>query len=82
MNPPEGKHWRFSPEKMDELDQQGLIHWSRTGNPRLKDYVKSDTGVRYTDYWDLASAKNSTYQIKNLQKPMRLLLNPVPMKTL
>ena len=57
MNPPEGKHWRFSPEKMDELDQQGLIHWSRTGNPRLKDYVKSDTGVRYTDYWDLASAK-------------------------
>ena len=74
MNPPEGKHWRFSPEKMDELDQQGLIHWSRTGNPRLKDYVKSDTGVRYTDYWDLASAKNSTYQIKNLQKAYEVII--------
>ena len=32
--PPKGKHWQYSPDKLDELDAAGEIYWSPTGNPR------------------------------------------------
>jgi adenine-specific DNA-methyltransferase len=50
--PPPGKHWQYSPSKLDELDQQGDIHWSRNGNPRRKVYWHSDKKMALTDYWD------------------------------
>ena len=34
MPPPAGRHWRYPPERLEELDAQGLIAWSSTGNPR------------------------------------------------
>ena len=34
MNPPKGRHWRYKPSVLEELDKQGLIEWSSTGNPR------------------------------------------------
>jgi adenine-specific DNA-methyltransferase len=50
--PPAGKHWQYAPSKLDELDQQGDIHWSRNGNPRRKVYWSSDKKMALTDYWD------------------------------
>lgn len=51
--PPPGRHWRYPPEVLDELDRKGLIEWSSTGNPRLKiyadEYVKK--GKRMQDIW-------------------------------
>ena len=32
--PPKGKHWQYTPDKLDELDAAGEIYWSPTGNPR------------------------------------------------
>lgn len=52
MMPPPGKHWQYAPAKLDELDQQGDIHWSRNGNPRRKVYWSSDKKTALTDYWD------------------------------
>ena len=52
MQPPPGKHWQYSPSKLDEFDRQGDIHWSRNGNPRRKIYWTSDKKVALTDYWD------------------------------
>lgn len=49
--PPKGKHWQLSPRKLDELDANGDIHWSRNGNPRRKVYLTSDKKVSLTDYW-------------------------------
>ncbi|HGW6405097.1 TPA: site-specific DNA-methyltransferase, partial [Escherichia coli] len=52
MTPPPGKHWQMSPEKLDELDRKGEIHWSKTGNPRRKVYLTQDKKLPLTDYWD------------------------------
>lgn len=52
MMPPPGKHWQYAPAKLDELDRQGDIHWSRNGNPRRKVYWSSDKKTALTDYWD------------------------------
>lgn len=51
-NPPPGKHWQYAPSKLDQLDQEGFIHWSKTGNPRRKVYLSSDKSLPYTDHWD------------------------------
>ena len=50
--PPPGKHWQYAPTKLDELDQQGDIHWSRNGNPRRKVYWTLGKKTALTDYWD------------------------------
>lgn len=52
MLPPAGKHWQFTPAKLDELDQKGEIYRSRTGNPRRKVYLEEDKQLQLTDYWD------------------------------
>lgn len=51
-NPPPGKHWQYAPSKLDALDADGQIHWSKTGNPRRKVYLTDDKLVPYTDHWD------------------------------
>ena len=50
--PPAGKHWQMLPSKLDELDANGDIHWSKTGNPRRKVYLTDDKKLPLTDYWD------------------------------
>lgn len=52
MQPPKGKHWQLTPAKLDILDQNGEIHWSKTGNPRRKVYLPKDKQRPLTDYWD------------------------------
>lgn len=52
MSPPQGKHWQMLPEKLEQLDQNGDIHWSKTGNPRRKVYLTEDKKLPLTDYWD------------------------------
>lgn len=49
--PPPGKHWQYSPAKLDELDEKGEIHWSCNGNPRRKVYLTKDKMLPLTDYW-------------------------------
>jgi adenine-specific DNA-methyltransferase len=52
MMPPPGKHWQYVPEKLEELDKQGDMHWSKNGNPRRKVYWTNDKKRSLTDYWD------------------------------
>lgn len=52
MLPPPGKHWQYTPEKLDILEASGDIHWSKTGNPRRKVYLTNDKSIGYTDYWE------------------------------
>lgn len=52
MVPPPGKHWQYAPFKLEELDRQGDIHWSKNGNPRRKVYWTSEKRRTLTDYWD------------------------------
>lgn len=52
MMPPPGKHWQYQPVKLEELDRQGDIYWSKNGNPRRKVYWSNDKKRALTDYWD------------------------------
>lgn len=49
--PPKGKHWQFTPAKLDELDSAGEIYWSPTGNPRRKVFCDPDKGIPVQDIW-------------------------------
>jgi len=51
MMPPEGKHWQFTPDKLDEMDARGEIYWSSNGNPRRKVYLDNSCGVPVQDIW-------------------------------
>lgn len=51
MLPPEGKHWQFTPDKLDEMNAKGEIYWSANGNPRRKVYLDKSKGVPVQDIW-------------------------------
>ncbi len=51
MMPPNGKHWQFTPDKLDEMDARGEIYWSSNGNPRRKVYLDQSKGVPVQDIW-------------------------------
>ena len=51
MMPPEGKHWQFTPDKLDEMDANGEIYWSGNGNPRRKVYLDQSNGIPVQDIW-------------------------------
>lgn len=51
IDPPEGKHWTYPPEKLEEMDENGKIVWSKNGNPRKKVYYDNREGVPVTDMW-------------------------------
>lgn len=52
MEPPEGKHWTYPPEKLEEMAEEGLIVFSSNGNPRKKVYYDQREGVPVTDMWN------------------------------
>lgn len=51
MLPPKGKHWQYTPAKLDELDQAGEIYWSSNGNPRRKVFCNPEQGIPIQDIW-------------------------------
>ncbi len=62
--PPKGKHWQYTPAKLDAFDEQGDIHWSRNGNPRRKVYWTKDKKLSLSDYWaDYRDAHHQSIKI-------------------
>jgi len=51
MEPPEGKHWAYPPQKLEEMAQEGKIVFSGNGNPRKKVYYDQRNGMPVTDMW-------------------------------
>lgn len=52
LKPPKGRHWRYSRQVLDELDKQGLIEWSNTGNPRKIVLANEHKGFKVQDVWE------------------------------
>ncbi len=50
--PPKGRHWRYAPNELTRLDEEGLIEWSSTGNPRKIIYADQANGKKIQDVWD------------------------------
>jgi len=51
MLPPPGKHWQYTPTRLDEMDTRGEIFWSANGNPRRKVYLDKNKGIGVQDIW-------------------------------
>ena len=64
MLPPEGKHWQYTPDKLDKMDASGKIYWSPNGNPRRKVYLDESSGKPVQDIWlDFKDAHNQNIKI-------------------
>lgn len=74
MLPPTGRHWRVAPAKLEELDQQGLIEWSKTGNPRLKKYADEHNGKVYQDVWRFKDPQYPRYPTEKNEDMLKLIV--------
>lgn len=63
MIPPPGRHWRYPPDKLEALEESGLIEWSSTGNPRKIIYADdvAEHGVKMQDVWEYKDPQAPTY---------------------
>ncbi|MEM6766635.1 MAG: site-specific DNA-methyltransferase [Bacteroidota bacterium] len=52
LSPPPGRHWRYQRAVLDKLDEEGLIEWSDTGNPRKKVFAQDHPGKKIQDIWE------------------------------
>ncbi len=79
--PPPGRHWAYSYEKMEELDKQGRIVYSRNGKPYEKRYLDESKGIPPQSIWiDISmlrglqkGGKSSEWYDFSTQKPEALL---------
>ncbi len=68
MLPPKGRHWRYDPTVLDELEAKGLIEWSSTGNPRKKVYADEMPFKKLQDIWEFKDPTRPVYPTeKNLE---------------
>lgn len=72
LMPPKGRHWRYSREILDELDKNGMIEWSATGNPRKIVLAKEHKGFKIQDVWEFKD-KGLSYVDYPTQKNYDLL---------
>ena len=49
--PPKGRHWAYTLDKLNELDDKGLIEWSANRVPRIKYYADENKGKKIQDVW-------------------------------
>lgn len=59
--PPVGRHWRTDVEILNKWDEDGLIEWSSTGNPRKKIFADERDGKRLQDIWEFKDPQYPCY---------------------
>lgn len=65
--PPKGRHWRCPVEELERLDQEGLIEWSSSGNPRKINYADDHLTKKAQDIWEFKDPTKPVYPTeKNL----------------
>jgi adenine-specific DNA-methyltransferase len=48
-----GQHWKFTHQRLDELDAEGRIYWPPGGGfPQIKRYLDELKGKAVSDIWD------------------------------
>ncbi|MFH0764464.1 MAG: transcriptional repressor LexA [Candidatus Omnitrophota bacterium] len=76
LTPPPGRHWRYSPDELTRLDNEGLIEWSATGNPRKIIYADEieKNGKKIQDIWELKDPVYPQYPTeKNLDMLKKII---------
>jgi len=51
LEPPSGKHWIWSQERIDVGLREGLIFFTKNGTPRVKKYLENKKGDYLGDLW-------------------------------
>ena len=76
LKPPQGRHWRSSPKKLEKLEKMGLIEWSKNGNPRKIIYADERDGKKRQDIWEFKDSQNPIYPTeKNIPMIESIILN-------
>lgn len=64
MLPPAGKHWQWTPGRLDEFDAKGDIYWTRNGTPRRKIWADDSPGSAVANLWhDFRDPFNQNFAI-------------------
>lgn len=61
LKPPKGRHWRCTLSELDRLQSEGLIEWSKNGNPRKKIYANDYKSKKIQDIWEFKDAQKVCY---------------------
>lgn len=76
LKPPKGRHWCRPPSELTQLDDEGKIEWSKTGNPRLKKYSYESKGKIMQDLWVYKDKPNPSYPTqKNSEMISQIIKN-------
>ena len=76
LDPPEGRHWRYKPEELTRLDDEGLIEWSSNNNPRLKIYADDALikGKKIQDVWEFKDPQYPEYPTEKNLDMLKLIV--------
>lgn len=76
MLPPSGRHWRYNPAVLDQLDKDGLIEWSSTGNPRKKIYADDimKAGTKMQDIWVFKDPQKPVYPTEKNIEMLKMII--------
>lgn len=76
IKPPAGRHWRSEPDVLEKLDKEGLIEWSKTGNPRKIVYADevSEKGKKLQDIWEFKDYMYPDYPTQKNEKLLDLII--------
>ena len=76
ISPPNGRHWRWTQDKIDELFAQGRFVLTKTGRPEFKRYLDQQQGAYVCDIWGDIKRINQVADERtgySTQKPEALL---------
>ena len=76
LYPPLGRHWAYTREYMEQLEEKGLVEYSKNGVPYIRKYLDESLGIPVNDIWtDTGHIKSKSTENCNYptQKPERLI---------
>ena len=72
--PPPGRHWRTDVDTLERWDKEGLIEWSKTGNPRKIIFADEREGKRVQDIWEYKDPQYPSYPTEKNQNILDLII--------
>jgi adenine-specific DNA-methyltransferase len=74
--PPKGRHWRYPPKSLEDLDEIGLIEWSSKGVPRKKIYADEflKKGKKRQDIWEFKDPQFPSYPTEKNIEMLRIII--------
>jgi len=74
MLPPKGRHWRTDIKTLERWDKDGLIEWSKTGNPRKIIFADEQEGKRLQDIWEYKDPQYPNYPTEKNEEMLDVII--------